>query len=158
MVGYVRIVPAVGVDCTVYRVNTVASIYGSLSLQKAWGLLEYWPGPPCVIAVNGWRHTFCSSCISWNWQNLAAEQLLLGQAVRFSASTSIQNQPLLLTTFHQSWAGARPGPILYVFSLWCRQSDINLPTLADAISTTFCYWFCNLLIFTNTFCLFVHSI
>jgi hypothetical protein len=40
----------------------------------------------------GGIHTLCSSCISWNRQNLAAEQLLLEQAVRSSASISKQNQ------------------------------------------------------------------
>ncbi len=56
-------------------------------------------------------------------------------------------------------AGQEVDPGQYsVLSLWCRQSVFNLPTLADSMSTTFCYWFCNLLIFTYTFFLYVHSI
>jgi hypothetical protein len=62
-----------------------------------------------VIAVNGWRHTFCSSCISWNRQNLAAEQLLLEQAMRSSASTSMQNQPLFKQLSIQAGQEVDPG-------------------------------------------------
>ncbi len=117
------------------------------------GLLEYLPGPPCVITVNGWRHTLYSSCISWNRQNLAAEHRRCDLHLQYQCKIS-----LLLSTFHQSWAGGRPGPTLYELYLWCRQSVFNLPTLANSITTTFCHLFCNLLIFTYTFFLYVQSI